>query len=50
MCDGWIQGFSWDFTKKVAAKGWLGITWPKEYGGLERSHVDRLILTEGLLR
>ena len=50
MCDGWIQGFSWDFTKKVAAKGWLGITWPKEYGGSGRSHVDRLILTEEMLR
>jgi alkylation response protein AidB-like acyl-CoA dehydrogenase len=50
MCDGWIQGFSWEFTKKVAAKGWLGITWPKEYGGLGRSHVDRLILTEEMVR
>ena len=50
MCDGWIQSFSWDFTKKVAAKGWLGINWPKEYGGLGRSHIDRLILTEEMLR
>lgn len=49
MCDGWIQGFSREFTKKVAAKGWLGITWPKEYGGLGRSQVDRLILTEEML-
>ena len=23
------------FMKKVAEKGWLGITWPKEYGGQE---------------
>ena len=50
MCDAWIQGFSWEFTKKVAAKGWLGITWPKEYGGLGRSHIDRVILTEEMLR
>ncbi len=50
MCDAWIQGFSWEFTKKVAARGWLGITWPKEYGGLGRSHIDRLILTEEMLR
>jgi alkylation response protein AidB-like acyl-CoA dehydrogenase len=50
MCDGWIQGFSWDFTRKVASKGWLGITWPKEYGGLGRSHIDRLILTTEMLR
>src|SRR5512139_908084 len=50
MCDGWIQGFSWEFTKKVASKGWIGITWPKEYGGLGRSHIDRLILTEEMVR
>jgi alkylation response protein AidB-like acyl-CoA dehydrogenase len=50
ICDGWIKGFSWDFTKKVAAKGWLGITWPQKYGGLGRSQLDRLILTEEMLR
>ena len=50
MCDGWIQGFSWEFTKKVAAKGWLGLAWPKEYGGQGRSHVERLILTEEMMR
>ena len=23
------------FMKKLAAKGWLGMTWPKQYGGQE---------------
>ena len=50
MCDGWIKGFSRDFSKKVAAKGWLGITWPQKYGGLGRSHIDRFILTEEMMR
>ncbi|MFC1981967.1 acyl-CoA dehydrogenase family protein [Chloroflexota bacterium] len=50
MCDGWIQGQSPEFTKKVAARGWIGLTWPKEYGGQERSHTDRFILTEEMLR
>ncbi len=50
ICDGWIQGYSPEFTRKVAAKGWIGLTWPKEYGGQERSNIDRLILTEELLR
>ena len=50
MCDGWLQGFSRDFTKKVAAKGWLGINWPKEHGGMGRSYFDRLVLTEEMLR
>lgn len=49
-CDAWIQGFDPDFTKRVAARGWIGLTWPKEYGGHERSFVDRLIVTEEMLR
>ncbi len=50
MCDGWIQGYSPEFTKKVAARGWIGLAWPKEYGGQGRSDIDRLILTEEMLR
>ncbi len=49
-CDAWIQGYSPEFTRKVAAKGWIGLTWPKEYGGQGRSNIDRLILTEEMLR
>ncbi len=49
-CDGWIQGYSPEFTKKLAAKHWLGLMWPKEYGGQGRSHTDRMILTEEILR
>jgi len=49
-CDAWIQGYSPEFTKKVAEKGWIGLTWPKEYGGQGRSNIDRLILTEEMLR
>jgi len=48
--DAWIQGFSPEFTKKVAQRGWIGLSWPKEYGGQGRSHVDRFILTEEMLR
>ncbi|NIN35365.1 MAG: acyl-CoA dehydrogenase, partial [Gammaproteobacteria bacterium] len=44
------QGYSPEFTKKVAEKGWIGLTWPKEYGGQGRSNIDRLILTEEMLR
>ena len=35
-CDAWIQGYSPEFTKKVSKKGWIGLTWPKEYGGQGR--------------
>jgi alkylation response protein AidB-like acyl-CoA dehydrogenase len=49
-CDAWVQSFAPEFTKRVAQRGWIGLTWPKEYGGQQRSHVDRLILTEEMLR
>jgi len=47
--DGWIAGFDPEFSKRLAARGWLGMTWPKQYGGRERSYLDRLIVTEELL-
>ncbi|MBC8429646.1 MAG: acyl-CoA dehydrogenase family protein [Dehalococcoidia bacterium] len=49
-CDAWIMGHDPEFTKRVAEKGWIGLTWPKEHGGQGRSFVDRLILTEEMLR
>lgn len=38
--------FAVQFTKKVGAQGWLGLTWPKEYGGLARPGIDRAIMLE----
>jgi alkylation response protein AidB-like acyl-CoA dehydrogenase len=34
------------FAKKVAARGWIGMTWPKAYGGQERSFLERYVVTE----
>ena len=48
--DGWITGFSREFSQKLGARGWIGLTWPKQYGGQEKTYLDRLILTEELLR
>jgi len=40
----------WDlyrsFIKKLAAKGWLALAWPKEYGGLAAGHMKQLIYNE----
>ena len=36
------------FSLTLAAKGWLTLHWPKEYGGQERSALDRLVLEEEL--
>jgi len=49
-CDAWIMAHDPEFTKRVAQKGWIGLTWPKEYNGQGRSYIDRLILTEEMLR
>ncbi|HXK22951.1 MAG TPA: acyl-CoA dehydrogenase family protein [Myxococcota bacterium] len=38
------------FMKKLAAKGWLGMTWPKEYGGQETHGIYEFILNEALSR
>ena len=48
--DGWIVGFSREFSLKLGARGWIGLTWPKQYGGQARSYLDRVVLTEELLR
>ena len=42
-------GFSADMTKRIAAKGWIGLTWPEVYGGQARSAVERYVVTEELL-
>jgi 3-oxocholest-4-en-26-oyl-CoA dehydrogenase alpha subunit len=34
------------FTKKLAEKGWLTMSWPKEYGGQEASHMKQLVYNE----
>ncbi|MBW2359341.1 MAG: acyl-CoA dehydrogenase family protein [Deltaproteobacteria bacterium] len=36
------------FMKKLADKGWLGMSWPKEYGGQEIEGVYEFILNEAL--
>jgi alkylation response protein AidB-like acyl-CoA dehydrogenase len=34
------------FSRQVGAKGWIGMTWPKKYGGHERSFLERYVVTE----
>jgi hypothetical protein len=38
------------FMRKLAARGWLGMSWPREYGGRELSGIYDFILTEALSR
>ncbi|MFD8098503.1 acyl-CoA dehydrogenase family protein [Nocardia fluminea] len=49
-CDSWVRSFDIDFSRKLAANGFVGMTWPVEYGGGGATNVARLAATEELLR
>lgn len=38
-----------EFSRKLGQRGWLGMTWPKRYGGHERSALERYVVLEELL-
>ena len=42
-------GYNTEFSRKLGAKGWLGVTLPKEYGGGGRSAFTRYVLVEEFL-
>jgi alkylation response protein AidB-like acyl-CoA dehydrogenase len=50
VCDAWLRSYDAEFSKALAARGWIGITWPHEFGGQARSNRARLVVTEELLR
>ena len=45
---GWAA-FDPAFSERLAACGWIGMTWPKTYGGHERTPIERHVVTEELL-
>jgi alkylation response protein AidB-like acyl-CoA dehydrogenase len=49
-CDSWLRSYDPAFTKQLAKRGLIGMTWPRRYGGGEYANVDRLAVTEELLR
>jgi alkylation response protein AidB-like acyl-CoA dehydrogenase len=49
--DSWINGYSKEFSKELAAHGWIGMTWPdNEYSGAARPAIDRLIVGEEMIK
>lgn len=42
--ENWRKGL--EFWRKVGAKGWVALTWPKQYYGLEKTPIEKWILTE----
>lgn len=47
--DSWINGYSKDFARELGALGWIGMTWPVEFGGGGRPPIERLIVGEELI-
>jgi alkylation response protein AidB-like acyl-CoA dehydrogenase len=43
------MGFSADFSQKLAARGWVGVTLPAQYGGASLDAFSRFVLVEELL-
>jgi len=47
---GLAEGNNQEFSRKMAQRGWLGMTWPKKFGGQGRGYVDKAILIEELFK
>ncbi len=43
------DGFDADFSRAIGARGWIGMTWPKAYGGHERTALERYVMLEEML-
>ena len=37
------------FSRKLGERGWIGMTWPRRYGGHERSMLERYVVLEEML-
>jgi alkylation response protein AidB-like acyl-CoA dehydrogenase len=47
--DGWLVGHDREFARSLAARGWIGMTWPREVGGGGRPPIERFVVYEALL-
>ncbi len=43
------SGFDRAFSRRVGARGWIGMTWPERYGGHERTFLERYVVLEEML-
>lgn len=48
-CDAWLSGWDESFSRRLAGRGWVGMTIPPEYGGPGRSPLERYVVVEELL-
>ncbi|MBG53482.1 MAG: acyl-CoA dehydrogenase family protein [Alphaproteobacteria bacterium] len=43
------SGYDPAFSRKLGEMGWIGMTWPKKYGGHERTALERYVVLEEML-
>jgi acyl-CoA dehydrogenase len=48
-CNAWMSAHDPAFTRKLGERGWIGMTWPRKYGGGGYSALDRYAVVEELL-
>jgi alkylation response protein AidB-like acyl-CoA dehydrogenase len=46
--DSW-SGYDPEFSRHMGQQGWLGMTWPRQYGGHERTGAERYVVMEEML-
>lgn len=49
QCDSWMSAHSPEFSAELGRRGWIGMTWPTEWGGAGRTERERLVVIEELL-
>jgi alkylation response protein AidB-like acyl-CoA dehydrogenase len=47
--DAWLSGIDPEFSRRLAERGWVGMTIPRQYGGHGRSELERFVVSEELL-
>ena len=47
--DSWINGHCKEFSKVLAAEGFIGMTWPATYDGGGRPGIERIIMAEEMI-
>jgi alkylation response protein AidB-like acyl-CoA dehydrogenase len=48
--DSWIVGYDPEFTRHLAERGWVGMTWPTSEGGHGRHPLERFVVYEQLIK
>ena len=44
-----VTGHDPEFSQKLGEQGWIGMTWPAQVGGADKTNFERLVVTEELL-